>query len=155
VAGRRGNASVELEEALHRFSLLERVKFLGHRSDVPEILAAGDVFVFPSLYEGLGGALIEAMALGLPIVASDIPAIREVVEQDRNAFLVAPTDSEALSQSIARLLDDVPLARRFAERSAVLFEERFTLEKSVSRMIELYSRIVMSGGRTLAADNVQ
>jgi glycosyltransferase involved in cell wall biosynthesis len=88
-------------------------------------------------------------------VASDIPAIREVVEQDRNAFLVAPTDSEALSQSIARLLDDVPLARRFAERSAVLFEERFTLEKSVSRMIELYSRIVMSGGRTLAADNVE
>jgi glycosyltransferase involved in cell wall biosynthesis len=131
------------------------VEFLGHRSDVPDILAAGDVFVFPSLYEGLGGALIEAMALGLPIVASDIPAIQEVVEKDRNALLVPPTATEELGHSIARLLDELPLARSFAKRSVMLFQERFTLEKSVSRMIELYARIVRSGDRTLAARNVQ
>lgn len=155
IAGRKGNASNELQEALDRFALRDRVEFLGHRSDVPDILAAGDVFVFPSLYEGLGGALIEAMALGLPIVASDIPAIQEVVEKDRNALLVPPTATEELGHSIARLLDELPLARSFAKRSVMLFQERFTLEKSVSRMIELYARIVRSGDRTLAARNVQ
>lgn len=71
VAGRTGQASRELERLAARPGLAARVRFLGHREDVPDLLAATDVFVFPSLWEGLGGALIEVMALSLPIVASD------------------------------------------------------------------------------------
>ena len=74
--GRRGAASTELDELLRRPLLAERVKVLGHRDDAPDVLAAADIFAFPSLFEGLGGSLIEAMALGLPIVASDLPAVR-------------------------------------------------------------------------------
>jgi glycosyltransferase involved in cell wall biosynthesis len=133
---------MELQRALDQLGIDERVKFLGHREDVPEILAAGDVFVFPSLYEGLGGSLIEAMALGLPIVASDIPAVREVVEENRNALLVSPASPEDLALSIARILEDHELARRFGQRSVEIFHERFTLDKSATRMIQLYSWMV-------------
>jgi glycosyltransferase involved in cell wall biosynthesis len=87
------------------------------------------------------GAVIEAMALGLPIVASDIPALGEVVEPERNASLVPPTSATALAAAIEALLADRARAQRYGDRSRKIFEERFTLEKSVSRMIALYFRI--------------
>jgi glycosyltransferase involved in cell wall biosynthesis len=143
VAGRQGNASAELE-AMHRVSSLgPTVQFIGHREDVPSLLAAADVFVFPSLYEGFGGSLVEAMALGLPIVASDVPAIREVVEEGRNALLVNRADPDALARAIADLLEDP--ARRGASGwwSRRRFEERFTLDRVVPRMVDLYRRLAM------------
>lgn len=144
IAGRTGNASPDLTRRSEELGLGERVRFLGHRSDVPEILAAADLFVFPSLYEGLGGALIEAMALGLPIVASDLPVTREVVEAERNALLVKPASPSALAAAIDALLDDSERARAYGRRSREIFEERFLLEKSASRMITLYRSVVRS-----------
>jgi len=126
------------------------VELLGHREDVPEILAAADVFAFPSLWEGLGGALIEAMALGLPIVASDVPAIREVVDEGANARLVPPADPPALAEALARLLGDARLRSSYGERSREIFLERFTLERSAEAMLALYQRVV-AGDRSLAA----
>jgi glycosyltransferase involved in cell wall biosynthesis len=141
VAGRPGHATPELEREHARLGLGDRVRFLGHREDLPEVLAAADVFVFPSLWEGLGGALIEAMALGLPIVACDLEAIREVVEEGRNAVLVPPGDPEALARAIADLLGDGERARAFGRRSRAMFEQRFTLETSTGRMVDLYRRL--------------
>jgi glycosyltransferase involved in cell wall biosynthesis len=141
VAGRKGHATPRLEAAVRRLGLDGAVRFLGHREDVPELLAAADVFVFPSLYEGLGGALIEAMALGLPIVASDLPAIREVVEEGRNAILVPPASPSELAQAIDSLVDDPSRRAAMGARSREIFEERFTLERSVERMVELYRRV--------------
>jgi glycosyltransferase involved in cell wall biosynthesis len=147
VAGRRGNASVRLEETARRLSLNGCANLLGHRDDVPDILAAADLFVFPSLYEGLGGALIEAMALGLPIVASDLPAIREVVEDGRNAVLVPAGSPRALSDAITDLAADQLRRHRMAERSRAIFLDRFTLERSSRRMVELFERVASEGPR--------
>ena len=102
------------------------------------MLAAADLFVFPSLFEGLPGAVIEAMAMGLPVVASDIPALREVVEEDRNALLTPPASAEDLADAMARLLDDRTRSAAFGERSRRLFEEHFTLERCAPQMIEFY-----------------
>ena len=132
-------------ELCDQLRLGERIRFLGHRDDVPEILAAADVFAFPSVYEELGGAVIEAMALGLPIVASDIPALREVVEDGRNGLLVKPESSTALAAGLARILDDRALASTFGERSLEIFRQRFTIERSARRMIDLYSRVACFG----------
>lgn len=115
---------------------------MGHRDDVPDLLAAADLFVFPSLFEGLGGALIEAMALGLPIVASDLDAVREVVDEGRNAVLVPPASSRALADAIVMVLDDRRKAAAFGARSRVIFAERFTSDRSVARMIALYRDVV-------------
>jgi glycosyltransferase involved in cell wall biosynthesis len=117
------------------------VRFLGHRRDVPEILAAADVFAFPSLWEGLGCSVLEAMALGLPIVASDLEPIREVVEDGRCAVLVPPRTPGALASAISSLLDDRPRAEDLGREGREIFRRRFTLERSTQRMVELCRRV--------------
>lgn len=144
IAGRQGLAAPDLQDLASGSSAQDRIRILGHRSDVPDLLAAADLFVFPSLYEGLGGSLIEAMALGLPIVASDLPAIREVVEADRNALLVPPASPPSLARAIETILDNRSLAKQFGARSLQIFENRFTLKRSVRAMIALYQTVAAS-----------
>ena len=149
LAGRDGMESHVLRAERERSGLGDRFRFMGHREDAAELLAAADVFVFPSLFEGLGGSLIEAMALGLPIVATDIPAIREVVEEGANARLVSPASGTALARAVEALLDAPDQRRAFGARSRVIFEDQFTIERSTKEMIDLYSRLAdgSSSGR--------
>jgi glycosyltransferase involved in cell wall biosynthesis len=147
VAGRDGAASAELRRMHAELGLGDRVRFLGHRDDVPELLAAADVFVFPSLYEGLGGALIEAMALRLPVVASDIPAVREVVEDGATADLVPPGDPIALGDALVRLLGDADRMRAYGDRGGRRFEAEYTLATSTTRMLALYDEVGRDGAR--------
>jgi glycosyltransferase involved in cell wall biosynthesis len=150
LAGKAGSESERLRAWHAGSGLGDRFRFLGHRDDAPELLAAADLFVLPSLFEGFSGVLIEAMALGLPIVASDIPAIREVVEPGRNAVLVDPASSEALVTGIESLLDSRVQRQAYGERGRSIFEERFTLERSTSRMVELYRRLAESASASSA-----
>lgn len=142
VAGRRGNASAELERLAAATPVHGRVRFLGHRDDVPEVLAAADLFVFPSLYEGLGGAQLEAMALGLPLVSSDLEAVREVVEPDQNALLVPLKDAAGLATAISALLRDEQRRASLGKRSREIFLERFTLDRTATRMRNMYDRVL-------------
>jgi glycosyltransferase involved in cell wall biosynthesis len=142
IAGRDGHASAALRELHGRLALGKRVRFLGHRDDIPELLAAADAFVFPSLYEGLGGAVIEAMALGLPVIASDLPALREVVEHGRSGLLVTPRSSKAIAEGVTAVLDAPHRSREMGKQGQAIFEERFTLERSARRMLALYRFIV-------------
>jgi len=138
VAGRDGAATSELRERSERLALDGHLRFLGHREDVPDLLAAADVFAFPSKFEGLGGSLIEAMAIGLPIVASDVPAIREIIEPNGNATLVPPGSASALASAIEDLLDDPAKAATYGARGRMIFRERFTLDRSTQRTVDLY-----------------
>jgi glycosyltransferase involved in cell wall biosynthesis len=147
IAGREGSASARLRDEIRGSRVDQHVRLLGYREDVPELLAAADLFVLPSLYEGLGGVLIEAMALGLPIVASDLPAIREVVD-DENATLVPPAAPQDLADAIVRLRGDPARRARMGARSREIFQERFTLERSAKRMLTLFQRVASEGRRT-------
>ncbi|HVL03785.1 MAG TPA: glycosyltransferase [Acidimicrobiales bacterium] len=142
LAGRRGHASDELARLADGHPLGDRLRLLGHREDVPDLLAAGDLFAFPSVYEGLGGAVIEALALGLPVVASDLPALREILEPPLDTFLVPPGDAQMLAGAVARCLDDTALRRHLSGRARQVFEERFTLERSVEGMTRLYRQVL-------------
>jgi glycosyltransferase involved in cell wall biosynthesis len=137
IVGREGFATASLERRREELGLGAHVHFLGVRSDVPEILAAADVFAFPSLYEGLGGSVLEAMGLALPVVASDLPALREVVENGRSAYLVPPADPAALAGRIAQLLGDPVRARAMGSHGRGVFQAKFTIERSAERMVEL------------------
>jgi len=141
ITGREGHSSVQLEQLIESLALGSAVTILGHRSDVPEVLAASDIFAFPSLYEGLGGALIEALALGLPVVASDIPALREVVREGENAVLVAPGDPSGLATAITSLLDDPQTMADYAGRSREIFDAEFRAEDATDRMISLLTAV--------------
>ena len=141
ITGREGHATPDLEQLITALGLDAVVTLLGHRSDIPGVLAASDLFVFPSLYEGLGGALIEALALELPVVASDLPALREVVREGRNAVLVPPGDPDALSAAISSLLDDPATMEAFGEASRDIFEAEFRAEDATERMIGLLTSV--------------
>ncbi|MGH3922843.1 MAG: glycosyltransferase family 4 protein, partial [Pseudonocardiaceae bacterium] len=141
VAGRRGHASAGLEALTATPALHGRVRFLGHRDDVPDLLAAADLFAFPSLYEGLGGAVLEALGLGLPIVASDLPVLRETLEPGRTALLVPAQSPRELARAIEDLLDDPVKARAFGTRGIALFRDRFTSQRSTERMVRLYCSV--------------
>ena len=147
IAGREGPFSLDLERFREAAGLNGQVRLLGHREDLPEILAAADLFVFPSVYEGLPGAVIEAMALGLPIVASDLPSIGELVEASSNAILVERASPAQLVTAVETLLDDREMALEYGKHSRKIFEARFTLEPSVSRMIALYRRVADSAAK--------
>jgi glycosyltransferase involved in cell wall biosynthesis len=145
IAGREGHASRDLVSQIAALGLEKEITMLGHREDVTDVVAASDLFVFPSLYEGLGGALIEAIGLGLPVVASDIAAIREVVRQGENADLVPPADSAALARAIVGLLSDRDRLRSYSERSRQLFAEEFTAQSSNQRLLDLISKVAGEG----------
>jgi glycosyltransferase involved in cell wall biosynthesis len=145
IAGREGHASRDLSAQIAALGLQQEVRLLGHREDVTDIMAAADLFVFPSVYEGLGGALIEAIGLGLPVVASDIPALREVVRQGENADLVPPGDSAALTRAIVGLLSDPDRLRTYSERSRQLFAKEFMAQTSNQRLLDLFSKVAGQG----------
>ena len=113
---------------------------LGHRDDVPDLLAASDVFAFPSRFEGFPGAIVEAMALALPIVASDIPPHRELIEDGRTGFLFSPENVGALTDCLADILDG-SAGEDCGIRAREYFLDHLTLDASTEAMLELYSRL--------------
>ncbi len=141
IAGREGAMTPALRGQLERLGLTESVRFLGHLPAIPEVLAAGDVFVFPSLYEGMPGAVIEAMALGLPIVANDIEPVREIVEPGGNADLVDATNPASLAEAISAVLLDDQRRVAMAHCSLELFADRFGVDRAVESMVDLYDGV--------------
>ncbi|MGH9268216.1 MAG: glycosyltransferase family 4 protein, partial [Acidimicrobiales bacterium] len=108
LAGRAGNQTRSLNELIGSFELGAAVRLLGVRDDIADLMAAADVFVSPSRWEGLGSVLIEALALEVPIVATDLPAIREVVGTgpDPVGTLVPPEEPESLATAVLATLQD-------------------------------------------------
>jgi glycosyltransferase involved in cell wall biosynthesis len=145
MAGRKGNASRDLERAA--LALGEKVRFLGHREDVPDLMAAADAFALPSLWEGLGCVLIEALALELPIVASDLEPVREVVTRDLTALLVSPGSSEALAGALLQLAKDPARAEHLARAGRAAFERSFTLQQSARGMLGIFEHALAHGRR--------
>lgn len=138
VAGREGPESERLASLALELGVSNRIDWLGHREDLPDILAASDIFVFPSRFEGFPGAVIEAMALGLPVVAFDIPAIRELVQPERNGLLAPFGDAGALAVAIERLLQDPEHARSLGGSGREAFLTSLTLDRSARELANLY-----------------
>jgi glycosyltransferase involved in cell wall biosynthesis len=134
-----GELRAELE-ALAR-PLDERFTFLGERDDVPDLLASFDVFAYPSRFEGLCLAVIEAQAAGVPVVATPVGGIVENVVDGETGLLVPPNDPAALADAILRLLDEPELGQRLAERARLRVLERYARERMVERTLALYDSI--------------
>lgn len=147
LAGRSGPAGAELARLAAKPPLAGRVRLLGHRTDVPDLLAAADLFAFPSLFEGFPGAVIEAMALALPVVASDIAPVRELVRPGETGLLVPPERDEPLAAALEALLADASLAAELGRRGRARFLRELTLEHSVHDMAELYRQVAAGPGR--------
>lgn len=149
IAGREGNATELLRQAALRFDLNGQVRSLGERDDVADLLCASDVLVLPSRREGFPGVLLEAMALETPIVATDLPGVREVVGDTGVARLVHEGQAGDLAAEIVdALTNDLANERRIA-RGRRRFEELFTTERVAARMIAFYHRALGPSERLL------
>ena len=143
IVGRRGNASAALNTLARDLGVDGSVTMLGARDNVAELLCAADVFVSASRWEGMPGAVLEAMALEAPIVATDIAMVREVVGDADDATLVPSDDPAALAGAIAATLtaDASELTQRTA-RLRARFLDRYTLDRAVEGMLELYAGVL-------------
>jgi glycosyltransferase involved in cell wall biosynthesis len=131
-----------LEALAGDLGLADRVLFLGRREDVPQLLAAADVFALPSLYEGSSLAVLEAMAAGTPVVSSAIGGTDELVADGESGLLMAPGDSQALATALRRLLDDPDLGQRLAARARERVEEDLTRERMAARVTGVYEKLL-------------
>jgi glycosyltransferase involved in cell wall biosynthesis len=128
-----------LEDELRRLGLEHRVRLAGERPDVPDLLAAGDVFVLSSRSEGLPVSVLEAMAAELPVVASRVGGLRELVVDDETGFLVTPGSSRDLAAALERLIKDPDLRRRMGAVGRVRAETEFNLNAFRRSHLELYA----------------
>jgi glycosyltransferase involved in cell wall biosynthesis len=132
----------ELEGEAARLGLADRVVFLGRRTDVPDLLAACDVFALPSLYEGTSLAVLEAMAAGRAVVSSSIGGTDELIEDGVSGLLVAPGDAAALGGAIRRLLDDPELRHSVAARARERARTEFTPQEMAARVEGVYTEVL-------------
>jgi glycosyltransferase involved in cell wall biosynthesis len=128
----------ELHEELERQAKGTSVRFLGARHDVPDVLASLAVFAFPSLFEGLCLAVIEAQAAGVPVVATPVGGIRETVVDGETGLLVPTRNPEALAAAIRRLLEDRPAAEAMAAEAKRRVRERYSVERMLEETLRLY-----------------
>ena len=133
-------------EALVRAKGLERtVVFLGHREDVGRLLREADVFVLPSRSEAFPNGVIEAMAAGLPVVASAVGGLLDLVEPGRTGMLVPPGDPEALAGALRQLFTDRVLASQLGAAAQAHVRQRYSFERMVASFEELYSTGLAAG----------
>jgi glycosyltransferase involved in cell wall biosynthesis len=133
-----GSLRTKLENKTREMGIEHAVRFLGNRTDVHDLLRFSDVFVLPSLWEGLSNALLEAMAAGLPVVATRVEGTEEVIEDGINGLLVPPADPQALSQAILRFLSEDRLRIQIGQAGEKHVKENYTLEKMCGRYESLF-----------------
>ena len=136
-----GPERAALERRAAELGVADRVLFLGHRDDVPELLAACDVFALPSLYEGSSLALLEAMAAGRPVVGSAVPGTDELIADGRTGVLVAPGDPSALANALQRLLSDPELRAALGARARERARE-FSPDAMAAQVTRVYDELL-------------
>jgi glycosyltransferase involved in cell wall biosynthesis len=138
VAGRPGNANAVVRAGAQG---CPAVRFLGHRTDVPDLMCAADVLSFPSRWEGLGGTIVEAMALRLAIVASDIQPLRETIG-DVGWPMVRPDDGQALANELVSVLKGGAVNEARMDAGERRFRALFSAETAADGMVGLYRDVL-------------
>jgi glycosyltransferase involved in cell wall biosynthesis len=114
----------------------------GHREDIPELMAQFDLFVLPSKAEGISNTILEAMASGLPVIATDVGGNSELLSEGENAMLVPASDSERLSQAMLRYADERPMIVVHGNCSRAMIERSFSLDAMVHNYMQVYDEVL-------------
>lgn len=146
VAGAGSELSM-LQASVNERGLDKVVEFLGERSDVPDLMRQSDLYLNVSLYEGMPLTLLEAMASGLPIVASDVPGNRELVEDGVNGAKAALGDAKAIAEAVTTLLSNSDLYARLS-KGAIAKSADYSIERCAERHRELYSSLAAQSNRS-------
>lgn len=141
-----GPLRAELEAQARSLGIADRCRFLGQRSDVPELMAAADLFVLPSLYEGLPVSVLEAMAAARPVVATAIGGTDEAITHEATGLLVPPRDPESLAAAIRRLQADPRLAASLAVAGRERVEREFSVAATARGVTRIYEELTGPAG---------
>ncbi len=136
-----GPLAGELKAKAERIGLAGRVIFSGSRPDIPELLRCMDVFVSSSLWEGLPTVILEAMASGVPVVATDIPGTNELVKHGANGWLAPPRDGRKLAQMIIELLGSYERTNQFTQSAQETVKE-FSIQHIARQYEQLYLKLI-------------
>lgn len=145
IAGRDGSRSESLEMQARAEGLTDTVQFLGARNDVADLMVASDLFVLPSRWEGLPGTVIEAMALETPVVATDLPGVREVLGPLATAAVVPVDDADALATRMLFHLAHPEEGQRLAMAARSRFLRQFTTTRVAQKMVAFYEGAISEG----------
>jgi len=137
----KGDLDIDLRAEALKISANGKINFLGWRNDIHEIMPIFDIFVLPSLNEGMGRVLVEAMAAGIPIVASKVGGIPDLVQHGENGLLVPPGDEKALAAGIRQLINDPQKAKKMGQRGRELCNQ-FSEKSMVEKIDLLYTELL-------------
>ena len=136
-----GPLSMGLNRQAKELDVEDIVFFLGFRKDIPKILTSLDLFVLSSYLEGMGSSILDAMACRLPVVATNVGGIPEVVIHGETGLLVPPRDPSALARAILKLYSNKTLASRLGQKGYELVHRKFSAEAMADKVVRLYERV--------------
>ena len=139
-----GELEAELRALTAEYGLSEQVMFPGYCEDVFSVLLTADVFVLPSLHESSPNALIEAMGIGMPCIASDVGGIVDLMEDGKNGIRVPPQDPAALATALHRVLTELDFACELGKNARATIQEKFDSTVSVRKLEEVYVKVISS-----------
>jgi L-malate glycosyltransferase len=131
----------DLEHQVSHYGLNEHVAFMGQVTNVIEYLYAANVFLLPSLIEGLSNALLEAMAVGLPCITSDIPGNRQVIQHGVDGLLFESNSAEDLANTVSQVLNDPKFAAQLGHQARTKIEQEYSIDVVVEKYISLYDKL--------------
>lgn len=143
IAGGEGNAMKDLKEQVFNLNLTNKIEFLGHykKEQAPLIYQKSDVFVMPSLNEGMSNNLLEALSSGLPILMTPVGGAEELVKNDENGFLIETKNSEIIAEKLAYLIENLNKVEEMGKESRKI-AENMSWEKMVSEYVSFYEKII-------------
>lgn len=142
-----GSLVEELKERAKKNNVFDNILFIGRRRDIPEILASINIFVMPSIAEGFPNALLEAMAMGKPIVTTEVGGIPEIVKNGFNGLLVPPRDTVSLSKAIKELISNDQLAAKLGQAARDLVHDNLSIKAIAQKWQSLYLSILKEKAR--------
>jgi glycosyltransferase involved in cell wall biosynthesis len=137
-----GHLKPKLEEQAKSLNIRDYIIFCGWRHDIPEVITLFDILVFPSLNEGMGRVLIEGMALGKPIIASDVGGIKNLIKKGINGILVPPADEKALEEALLHLMENSSLADKLGKEGKNIAFPDFDASTMVTKIDNLYRELL-------------
>lgn len=136
VCGVGPNKDMLLNEA-EKMGLKDNVLLAGYRNDIPDVLNAADIFVFPSFHEGMPVSVLEAMACGLPVIASDIRGNVDIIKDGYNGYLFAPANANTLCEKLELLMDDADKRKTMGTKNREIVKD-FSLEAVTEELKRIY-----------------
>jgi glycosyltransferase involved in cell wall biosynthesis len=136
-----GPLQIQLERMAEALDIADSVEFTGLQSDVPAQLHRGSLAVLPSRWEGMPNAVLEAMACGLPCVATRVSGSEDIIQHETNGLLVEPEDYQGMAHALLTLLGDPLLIQKYGCAARETIEKHYSLEQVMNGYVELYQRI--------------